>query len=67
MNPMSIDQELRDSALGFVGLESRATDQELLMALVTIIQHPEQIDDTNGFASLLADIGDEHFIEPLVN
>lgn len=66
ISQMPLDQKLRDSALEFVGLTSQATDRELLIALVVVIQHPEQVDDTNKFASLLADIGDERFIQALI-
>jgi hypothetical protein len=67
INPMPFDPECRASALGYVGLKSETTDQELLAALLAIIHRPEQINDTNGFASLLADIGDESFIQVLID
>jgi hypothetical protein len=37
-----------------------------LVALLAIIHRPEQINDTNRFASLLADIGDKSFIPALI-
>jgi HEAT repeat protein len=64
---MPLDQEYRASALGYVGLKSETPDQELLAALLAIIHHPERINDTNEFASLLVDIGDERFIQPLID
>jgi hypothetical protein len=67
INPMPIDQKYRASALEYAGLKSEASDQEVLAALLTIIPRPDRIDDTNEFTSLLADIGDERFIEVLVD
>ena len=64
---MRLDQKLRDSALELVGLTSQATDRELLTALAAVIQHPEQVGDTNDFSRLLADIGDECFVQPLID
>lgn len=63
---MKIDPKYRASALKYVGLKSGASDRLLLTALLAIIHHPEQINDTNDFSSLLADIGDERFIQPLI-
>jgi hypothetical protein len=67
INPMPIDQEYRASALQYVGLKSEATDQEVMEALFAIIPRPDRINDTNKFASLLADIGDKRFIEVLLD
>lgn len=64
---MPLDQKHRDSALGYVGLKSEVADQEILAALLAIIHLPERINDTNEFASLLADIGDERFIQALID
>lgn len=64
---MPLDQEYRASALGYVGLKSETADQELLGALLAIIHRPERINDTNKFASLLAGIGDERFIQALID
>lgn len=64
---MPIDSECRASALEYVELKSETTDQELLAALLAIIHRPERINDTNGFAGLLADIGDESFIQVLID
>ena len=64
---MPLDQKYRASAIGYVGLKSEVTDQELLAELLAIIHRPERINDTNEFASLLADIGDERFIQALID
>ena len=66
INLMPINHKFRASALQYVGLSSETTDQEVMEALIAIIPCPERINDTNRFASLLADIGDERFIEVLI-
>lgn len=63
---MPLDQKYRASALGYVGLKSDVTDQELLAALLAIIHRPERINNTTEFASLVADVGDERYIEALI-
>ena len=42
-------------------------DERLVQRLSTIVAQPTSIEDTNRFASLLADLGTESFIAPLIN
>ncbi len=64
---MPLDPEHRAAALGYVERKSDVTDQELSASLITIIHCPDRINDTNKFASLLADINDERFIQVLID
>ncbi|MCW1887344.1 hypothetical protein OKA04_21585 [Luteolibacter flavescens] len=62
---MRIDEETRALALEYVGRKS-SSDQEILAELISIISRPEQISNTNRFASLLVEITDDRFIPMLI-
>jgi hypothetical protein len=63
---MSLNHKLRGIAAKFVKADSQASDEDVVVALIALIHEPQKIENTNDFASLLADIGDSRFIEPLI-
>ncbi len=66
VKPMSFNSKSRELAIEYVGGGAEVSDQELLASLISMIGRPTQIKDTNRFASLLVDIGDEEFIQVLI-
>src|ERR1044071_8064446 len=65
LKPLSVQTE-RNSALRFLEGIVVNTDERLVRMLSDIISEPTSIEDTNRFASLLADLGAESFIAPLI-
>lgn len=59
-------QSERNNALQFLESLVVDVDERLVGCLVTIIEDPTSVEDTNRFASLLADLGAEPFIAPLI-
>ncbi len=63
---MRIDPSLRRSAAELLKTNPNAGDEQIVLGLVRLVDEPARIGDTNAFASLLDDISDGRFIEPLI-
>ena len=71
MTPVKIISHLstlkkRNLALEYLYDSESKVDKKVIAAVTDIICNPDSIENTNSFASLLADLGEEEFIEPLI-
>ncbi|MGJ8656345.1 MAG: hypothetical protein ACSHX6_07835 [Akkermansiaceae bacterium] len=67
MTPEKITNiETRNAAIRELAEDGRDVDDGVIFALCDVICEPDEIENTNGFASLLGEISDARFIEPLI-